>query len=424
MTRPATTTDAQFPTKLKPLFQPARYKVLVGGRGGAKSWGIARALLILGAQRPLRILCARELQQSIKDSVHKLLSDQIAALGLSGFYTIEQATIKGRNGTDFAFAGLRHNVTQIKSFEGVDLCWVEEAQTVSKASWETLIPTIRREGSEIWISFNPELESDETYQRFVAKPPEGALVVRMNWSDNPWFPDVLRAEKDALKERDPDAYLTTWEGHCRQTLDGAVYAREIREATAEGRICHVPYDRSKPVHTFWDLGRADNTAIWFAQIVGFEFRCVDYYENSQHHISHYLKVLQDRPYVYGADWLPHDAAARQLGSKLTIEEQMREAGRTVRIAAKLSMADGINAARTIFPNVWFDQAKCADGLQCLRHYRYEVDEHTGQFGAQPLHDLASHGADAFRYMAISLREPKLKPKAKPIPAVAGGWMSR
>jgi phage terminase large subunit len=235
---------AEFPAKLQCLFAPKRYKVLYGGRGGAKSWGVARALLIQGAAKPLRILCAREFQNSISESVHALLSDQIKALGLDGFYEVQNTTIRGRNGTELYFAGLRHNVTKIKSFEGVDIVWCEEAQTISKSSWDTLIPTIRKEGSEIWITFNPSLEADETYQRFVARPPTNSTVVKVNWSDNPWFPAVLRQEKDDLKAKDPDAYLTVWEGHCKQTLDGAIYANEVRKATEEGRFARVPYDEA------------------------------------------------------------------------------------------------------------------------------------------------------------------------------------
>ena len=155
---------AEFPVKLQPLFKPSRYKVLYGGRGGAKSWGVARALLILGAQKPLRVLCAREFQSSMKDSVHKLLCDQIESLGLLGFYEITQNSIRGQNGTEFSFIGLKNNPTNVKSYERVNVCWVEEAQSVSRLSWNILIPTIRAEGSEIWVTFNPELETDETYQ--------------------------------------------------------------------------------------------------------------------------------------------------------------------------------------------------------------------------------------------------------------------
>ena len=197
--------NVEFPLKLQCLFQPARYKVLYGGRGGAKSWGIARALLIIAANKTTRVLCAREFQTSIKDSVHKLLCDQITALQLNDFYEITDRTIRGKNGSEFNFVGLKNNVANVKSYEGVDVCWVEEAQTVSKRSWDTLIPTIRKEESEIWVSFNPELETDETYQRFVIHTPENAVIQKINWNDNPWFPEVLRLEKDTLKMRDLEA---------------------------------------------------------------------------------------------------------------------------------------------------------------------------------------------------------------------------
>ena len=406
-----------FPAALECLFKPSRYKTLYGGRGGAKSWGIARALLLQGTTKPLRVLCAREMQTSMAQSVHKLLKDQVAAMGLDGFYEVQQYIIKGINGTEFTFHGLKHNVANIKSIEGVDICWVEEAQTVSKSSWDTLIPTIRKDGSEIWISFNPSLEADETYQRFVVKPPTGSVVQKINWSDNPWFPDVLRQEMEDLKARDHDAYLNVWEGHCKQTLDGAIYAEEVRAATIADRFTKVPYDPSKPVHTYWDLGRADKTAIWFVQMVGFEFRVIDYYENQGKALGHYLKELQGRPYVYGDHWLPHDADNELLASEQTIAQQCRAFGFKVKITPKTSVVNGINAARTIFATCWFDAEKCADGLQALRNYRYEVDPDTKQYSTNPLHDWASHGADAFRYFAVSLKVEAKPVAVKVIPTV-------
>ena len=396
----------EFPAKLQCLFEPGRYKVLYGGRGGAKSWGVARALLALGSAKPLRILCAREIQKAITDSVHRLLADQVASMGLAGFYEVQQTTIKGANGTQFIFAGLRHNINNIKSLEGADIVWVEEAQTVSKASCEKLITTVRKPGSQIIVTFNPELDTDETYVRFVKNAPPGATVVKVDWRDNPWFPPELDAERLHLKATDPDAYLNIYDGHCRVTLDGPIYAKEIREATEAGRITKVPYERSKPVHTFWDLGRADKTSIWFAQIVGFEFRVIDYYENSGQALAHYLKELQTRAYVYGDNWLPHDANNELLASERTIAQQMRGAGFVVRITPKTKVSDGINAARGLFPNLYFDADNCADGLNHMRRYRYDVDPETGQFSKEPLHDDASHAADAFRYLAVALRDKK------------------
>lgn len=215
--------EIEFPAKLQCLFRPGRYKVAYGGRGSGKSWGFARALLLLGMQRKERVLCAREVQKSIKDSVHALVRDQIEALGLGGFYDVQRDEIRGRNGTLFLFAGLReHTVESIKSYEGITRCWVEEAQTVSDRSWAILIPTIRAEGSEIWLSFNPDLEDDPTYQRFVVHPPEGAILIPIGWQDNPWFPEVLRVEKDDLYRRDPEAAAHVWGGECRRNSDAQV----------------------------------------------------------------------------------------------------------------------------------------------------------------------------------------------------------
>lgn len=416
--------EAEFPEKLRFLFQPKRYKCAYGGRGGSKSWGFARALLILGTMKPLRVLCCREIQKSIKDSVHKLLKDQITALSLEGFYQVQETTIKGVNGTEFFFIGLRHNAANVKSYESVDRVWIEEADTVSKSSWEILIPTVRKDDSEIWISFNPQLEDDDTYQRFVLRPPDNAIVVKVGWQDNPWFPQVLEEERQQLKRRDPDAYLNVWEGHCREILEGAIYAKELREAKEQWRIGRVDYDQTSPVHTFWDLGWADNTSIWFAQSVGMEYRVIDFYQSQFQSLQHYLKVLQDRPYVYGKHWLPHDARAKQLGTGRSIEEMMTEALglNKIEIVAQLSIQDGITAARAIFGVCWFDADKCADGLASLRRYKYDFDSDTGRFSKAPLHDEASHAADAFRYLAVALKREA--PKKRPINRLGHteGWM--
>jgi phage terminase large subunit len=226
----------QFPRKLAFLFRPARYKVAHGGRGGAKSWNFARALILRAYSQDTRILCAREFQNSIGDSVHKLLSDQIWNMGLAPFFTITQNSIKcnlreGRS--EFLFAGIRNNVTKIKSMEGIDIVWVEEAEKVSSESWEVLIPTIRKPGSEIWVSFNPASEDDPTYKRFVVNPPDGAVVVQINWRDNKWFPEELRKEKDYLARVDWDAYLHVWEGYCRNLSDAQVLKGKVKQEAFE-----------------------------------------------------------------------------------------------------------------------------------------------------------------------------------------------
>ena len=389
------------PDKLEPLFTPSRYKVLHGGRGGSKSWGIAMALLIIGTQRPIRVLCARELQKSIKASVHRILADQIKRLGLQAHYKVLDASIRGVNGTEFAFEGLRHNADQIKSYEGVDYCWVEEAATVSKSSWKFLIPTIRKDGSEIWVSFNPELEEDETYQRFVMFPPTESIVIEINWRDNPWFNAILRQEMEDLKARDYNEYLVVWEGQCRQAVEGAIFADELIQVKKENRILNIPYDSKKPVNTFWDLGYGDQTSIWFIQKFGFEYRAIDFYQNARKKLEHYVQVMQNKEYIYGTDYLPHDGNNNHL-TGLTVEETLLDVGRKVEIVPRCSVkVDSLNAARTIFPMVSFDKTKCADGLQALRRYRYKVDPDTGRVSKDPLHDEYSNGADAFQTFAAA-----------------------
>lgn len=409
----------QFPEKLQFLFEPHRYKVAFGGRGGAKSWGIARALLVQGAAKPLRILCTREFQSSIADSVHKLLSDQITNLGLQDFYQILQTSIHGKNGTEIIFAGLRHNISNLKSFEGMDIVWVEEAQNTSKHSWDILIPTIRKEGSEIWVSFNPELEEDETYKRFILNPPQEAVVSKINWSDNPWFPKVLKDEMEYLKLKDYDDYLNVWEGNCKQALDGAVYVNELRMLAKENRITSVPYNSNQPVNTFWDLGDADGTAIWFVQKVGIEYHIIDYYYNCHHKLGHYLELLQTKQYVYEGHYLPHDADYELLGQTQTIKQQVQIMYPNSRVqivegAGKTgSLTTGIEAARAIMAQCWFDANKCADGIHALRHYHYAKDQQTGRTSRLPYHDWSSHGASAFMYFAMSTKK-LAQPKSAPI----------
>ena len=413
----------RFPKKFEALFQPekVRYRIFYGGRGGAKSWCFARALLAKGTKQPMRILCAREFQTSIKDSVHKLLSDQIYELNMESFYEITQTTIRGINGTEFIFAGIKNNTNNIKSIEGIDIAWVEEAQSVSANSWNVLIPTIRKQDSEIWVSFNPELPTDDTWKRFVESPPESSVVVKVNWNDNPWFPETLNLERLSLKSRDLSAYNNVWEGATRNTVDGAIFGKEMEQAELENRITNVPYDPSKPCHAVFDLGWADNTACWIIQYVGFDIRVLRYFEDNQKTIQHYLSLMQTFGYIYDTIWLPHDGAAKSLGTGKSIEEIVRATGLKVQILDRVPVADSINAARTIFPRCYFDRKNTEEGLNCLRHYRYDVDEH-GTFSQKPLHNIYSHGADAWRYIGLMVNEPKKRQPVKQTYAPMGSWM--
>jgi phage terminase large subunit len=345
--------------------------------------------------------------KSIRDSVHQLLEEQIKALGLESFYRVEKSVIYGINGSEVLFAGLKANIDNVKSMEAISVCWCEESQTISKASWDKLIPTLFRvPDCELWVSFNPDLESDNTYQRFVVDPPRDAAVVKITWRDNPWFPAGLKREMEDAKKRNIDEYNHIWEGTCINTLANAIYAAELRAVDTEGRIKRVPYDPSKPVDTAWDLGYGDMVCIWMFQAAPFEYRIIDYEEGERQPIHYYLAELQRRGYVWGTDYLPWDGGLKALGTGKSIEEQMKAAGRRVKVAPRLPIADGINAARTIFPLCWFDEQRCADGIRHLRCYRYgEMQSYEGPT-REPLHDLHSHASDSWRTLAVSIRQPQ------------------
>lgn len=397
--------EAWFPEKLRFLFQPARYKVVRGGRGSGKSWGFARALLIEGARRPLRVLCTREVQKSIAQSVHQLLRDQIEALGLSSQYEVLASEIRGKNGTQFFFAGLSDMTAKsLKSFEGVDVCWCEEAQAISKASWDILIPTIRKDGAEIWVSFNPQLESDETYQRFVAKNPPNCVSVEMNYSDNRRFPMVLEAERkyaEATMRREDYAHI--WEGKCRPAVEGAIYFDQM--AQADKRIREVPHDGLLKTHAVWDLGFNDSMAIILAQKVSSEVRVVAYIEGSQRTLADYsaeLKALRldGQAINWGKVWLPHDGFAARHQTGKTDAKVLEGLGWKVERVKNTDVEDGIRRAREVFPRIWFNKERSERLIECLKRYRRHVSQATGEPG-KPVHDEYSHGADAFRYLAIA-----------------------
>lgn len=394
----------EFPPKLECLFRPSRYKTLHGGRGAAKSWGIARALLVKAAEKPLRILCAREVQKSIADSVHKLLSDQIQAMGLGAFFQVTEAQIRGINGSEFFFAGIRgQSIENLKSYEGVDICWVEEAQVVTKRSWDVLIPTIRKEESEIWISFNPDLDTDETFTRFVQKPPNDSIVVAMSWRDNPWFPKVLEQERISCQERDPIGYRNIWEGECRAAVDGAIYAAEVGRLIQDGRYRPVPYDPMLSVHTVWDLGWNDKMAIILAQRHAAEVRILDYIEDSHRTLADYVRDLESRKYRWGTDWLPHDGAAKDFKTGQSAQEILQKLGRRAQIVPKMDVEQGIKATRLVFPRLYIDSDKAGRLVDCLKRYRRSIPTSTNE-PTTPLHDEYSHAADALRYLATSAEQ--------------------
>ena len=404
------TNQIRFPPKLEPIFKPARYKVLWGGRDAGRSWGVARALLTLGASKPLRILCAREIQKTLADSVLALLKDQVKLLGLEDFYSSDETSVSGRNGTEFIFTGLRDiDANKIKSYEGVDIAWVEEAETLSKKSFNTLDPTVRKIGSELWFTFNAQMDTDFIYDHFVVNQAPDAIVIYMTWRDNPWSSAVLARGREHMKVTDPEEYDNIWEGRVRTSIAGAIYAKEVR-ALIEGRRARpMPYDPQIPVHTVWDLGWNDAMSILFVQRMVSAVMVVGYLEASGKTYADCVAEFKTLPYVWGTDWLPHDGSQTRPDTGKNPKQLLEGLGRkSVEIIPQLDVEHGIKAVRMMFPRLYIDNSEFEnttweyDGgarlIECLKRYRRAIPIKTGE-PAKPVHDEFCHGSDAVRGLA-------------------------
>jgi phage terminase large subunit len=380
------------------LAEPARYKVAYGGRGASKSWSFARALLIEAMHGSKRILCAREFQVSIRDSVHRLLEDQIGLMGLDDSFEVLGNEIKSTAGSLFLFEGLRYNVSRIRSMEGIDLCWVEEAEKVSDKSWEVLIPTIRNEGSEIWVTLHPDDENDPTYKRFVARPPPDAVVRRVGWEDNPWLPEELRKEKDYLYRVDPDAAEHVWGGEFRLVKSAQVLAGKWRVASVEpGPGWDGPYYGAD-----WGFS-ADPTVLikcWIAANVL-------YIEREAYGLG---VEIGDIPALF--DKIPgsREHTIRADSSRPEMVKHIAGQGFKIVGASKWpgSVKDGITFLRS-FEEIVIDPG-CSGIRQEAKLWRYKVDRLTEDV-LPILEDGHEHGWDSVRYALQPLikKQPAWRP---------------
>lgn len=419
MSAQSSTLKINTPRVFLPLLKPSRYKGAHGGRGSGKSHFFAERLVEESIVERIRGVCIREVQKSIKQSVKLLISDKIKSMGVESMFEIQDAQIKGPNDSLFIFQGMQdHNADSIKSLEAFNRAWVEEAQTMSQRSLDLLRPTIRAPQSELWFSWNPESPKSSVDQLLRGKKKvTNSIVVEANWRDNPYFPEELRVEMDTDKTRDEDKYYHIWEGQYRQTLEGAIYGKEIREAYKDNRITSVPYSDRKPVTAVWDLGYADFCSIWFVQIFPGEIRIIDFYQNQFQKTAHYCKVMQDKEYQYDEIILPHDAAEERINTDRTTEQQVFAAFPNASVIVLPNLGPGyknvgIEAVRNIFPTCYFDEENCEQGLDNLKEYRYEKDESNGTWSRTPVHDNASHAADAFRYLAISIADAPYNSKKR------------
>ncbi len=416
--RPEKQVRLQLPRKLGFLLDPHAYKVAWGGRSSLKSWSFARALLTIGVQYELRILCAREVQKSLMQSVHQLLVDQIRELDLGDYYDVTENAIRGtRNDTLFRFTGLSDQTADtLKSYEGFDILWLEEAQAISRRSFQIALPTIfRNKGAEVWASFNPELDTDEVWQRFIVNTPPGAKVVEMNWRDAVscgWWTD----EQERLRQYDliysKNEYENIWEGKPRTVVAGAIYATEIIELITEGRSRPIPYDPRLPVFRIWDLGWADSMAVVMVQKPHHSaLNVIGYLEDTRLTYANMIAAMDRLGYKWGTDYLPHDAEQHHPTSGTNARKVLEGLGCKVQIVPRSDPEARIRAARMMFPRCYFDTSKhdtpperperlmgAGHLLDRLRRYKRNVPTTTGE-PAGPTHDAASHGADAFGALA-------------------------
>ena len=404
-----------------PLLTPARYKGAWGGRGSGKSHFFAELLVEECLLHPgTRAVCIREVQKTLKDSAKRLVEDKIREFGVAeghGFRILND-WIETPGGGQITFQGMQdHTAESIKSLEGYRIAWVEEAQSLSARSLQLLRPTIRTEGSELWFSWNPRRKTDAVDQMLRGESlPTGAAVVRANWSDNPRFPAVLEQERQDCLRTTPEQYEHVWQGAYATVLEGAYFAQPLAQARADGRIGRVAADPLLTLRAFVDIGgtgaRADAFVIWIGQFCGKELRVLDHYEAVGQPLATHLNWMRGAGYTPDRCqfWLPHDGAQNERITDASYESALRSAGYRVTVVpnqGKGAAKARIEAARRLFPSIWFNEATTAAGLDALGWYHERKDEARG-IGLGPEHDWSSHSADAFGLMCVAYEEPKSK----------------
>jgi len=412
----------------RPLLVPSRYKAAYGGRGSGKSQFFADLAIARCINTPgFRLLACREIQKSLKDSAKFLMESKIKQRGLSDFFDIKSTEIGTPGGGLITFVGLQdHTSESIKSYEGYDAAWIEEAHGVSKRSNNLLRPTIRKENSELWYSWNPRFDFDAVDEMFrgAKGPPTGSIVVKANWSDNPWFPPTLEQERLDCIQQQPEQYDHIWEGGYASVMEGAYYAKNIALTKEQDRIRDLSEDPVKALRAYWDIGLRDACAIWIVQQHGNEMHFLDYYEAEGQDLAYHLDWMRSAGWGRAEIVLPHDGAKRDSVMAMRYEDHIREAGfrvRTIPNQGRGAAMKRIEAARRLFGNMHFDKTKCASGLKALGQYHERINQ--AGYGVGPEHDWSSHGADAFGLAAIDYQEPRVRKKGEDrAPAGAMGWL--
>lgn len=405
-----------------------------GGRGSAKTRSFAkmtavRAYMWAMAGRKGIILCGRQFMNSLDDSSLEEIKAAIESEPwLLEHFDIGEKYVRTKDGNiAYKFSGLDRNIDSIKSKARILLCWVDEGEPVTEEAWVKLIPTLREEDSELWVTWNPESKRSATHKRFREAKNDRMKVVEMNWRDNPWFPKILERKRVQDFNERPDKYGHIWEGGFVVAHDGAYYAKDLALAKQQGRIGRVAADPLMTYRAIFDIGgtgaKADAVSIWIEQWIGKEIRVLDYYEAVGQPLATHVQWLRDNGYSKALCILPHDGATNDKVYDVSYESALIDAGFEVQVipnqgrgAAKMR----IEAARRLFPSMWFDEEKTQAGRDALAWYHEKRSDDDRSIGLGPNHDWSSHGADAFGLGAVAYEEPHLKKEKKTGPRIGGG----
>ena len=429
-----TAAQIAIPEKLIWLFSgEADVRAAHGSRGSGKTRSFATMAAIKGYQYGMQgvsgiILCARQFMNSLADSSLEEMKRAIEDVPfLKAYYEIGETYIRSKDGRiDFAFAGLDRNIASIKSKGRLLLCWVDEAEPVTETAWQTLIPTLREEGdgwnAELWVTWNPLRKNAAVEKRFRHSNDPRIKCVQINWRDNPKFPAKLERDRQRdLLER-PQDYDHIWEGGYKEAVVGAYYTAQLLAARQAGRIGVVAADPLMTLRAFVDIGgtgqNADSFALWVAQFVGLQVRVLDYYEAQGQPMATHVQWMRDRGYTPDRlqIWLPHDGEKADTVFAVTPKSSLEKVGyhvETVPNQGKGAAMKRVEAARQLFPQIWINEETCKGGLDALAWYQEKRDEKRS-IGLGPLHDWASHGADAFGLMCCVYEPPQeMKPLSYP-----------
>jgi len=415
----------KLPEKLIPVFEgEADVRGAEGGRGSGKTRSFAKMAAVRGyifgmAGVTGQILCARQFMNSLEDSSLEECKRAIEEEPwLAAWYEIGEKYIRSKCGKIwFSFAGLDRNIGSIKSKGRILICWVDEAEPVTDEAFTTLIPTLREEGegwnAELWVTWNPKRKGAAVEKRFKGSKDPRIKIVQLNWRDNPKFPAKLERERQRDLEERPEQYPHIWEGEHATMLEGAYFAKYLLKAKNEGRIGRTAADPLMTIRLYCDIGgtgaRADSLAIWAAQFIGHEIRVLDYYEAQGRPLATHVEWARERGYTEKRAqwWLPHDGETNDTVFDASVQSELQKIGYTVTVIpnqGKGAAKQRIDAARRLFPSIWFNEETTEGGRAALGWYHEKRDQ-LREIGLGPEHDWASHGADAFGLMCVAHEPP-------------------